>query len=204
MAPFTLKKRVLQLIHRETIRAESEGGGRIIAKMNSLADTEVIDALYDASRAGVRVELNIRGICMLVPGVEGMSENIRVVSIVDRYLEHARAFYFFNGGTPEAYLSSADWMVRNLEKRVELLFPVEDPSLRAKILRMLEIHMGDNSNAFELQSDGSYERCRPAEGEARTNGQAELYRMAQSARSQRDALSPGDLPVRRKPPTKST
>ncbi|MFP4509909.1 MAG: polyphosphate kinase 1 [Spirochaetaceae bacterium] len=204
MAPFTLKKRILQLIHRETIRAESEGGGRIIAKMNSLADTDVIDALYEASRAGVRIDLNIRGICMLVPGVEGMSENIRVVSIVDRYLEHARIFYFVNGGNPEAYLSSADWMVRNLEKRVELLFPVEDPALKAKILHMLEIHMGDNSNAFELQSDGSYERCRPSEGETRINGQAELHYMAQSARSQRDTLSPGDLPVRRKPPTKST
>ncbi len=203
MAPFTLKQRVLQLIQRETIRAKSEGSGRIVAKMNSLADTEVIDALYDASRAGVQIELNIRGICMLVPGVKGMSEHIRVVSIVDRYLEHARAFYFHNGGTSEVYLSSADWMVRNLEKRVELLFPVEDPDLRKRILRMLELHMQDNSNAFELHSDGSYSRCRPAKGGERINGQTELHRMAQSARSKRDAATPGELAVRRKPPARN-
>ncbi|TVQ25118.1 MAG: polyphosphate kinase 1 [Spirochaetaceae bacterium] len=204
MAPFTLKQRILQLIQREAIRARSEGGGRIVAKMNSLADTEVIDALYDASRAGVEIKLNVRGICMLVPGVKGMSENIQVVSIVDRYLEHARIFYFNNGGNAEVYLSSADWMARNLERRVELLFPVENTVLRAQILRMLEFHLSDNTNAFELHSDGSYTRRQASGSDERINAQTELYRMARNARSSVDAASPSVLPVRRKPPVRSS
>ena len=123
MAPTALRRRFLKLIERERWRAESDQPAEIVAKMNSLIDEEIIEALYAASRAGVKVRLNVRGICALRPGVQSVSTNIEVVSIVDRYLEHSRIYYFLNGGEEEVYLASADWMTRNLDKRVELMFP---------------------------------------------------------------------------------
>ena len=124
MAPTSLRERFLKLIERERRRAEDGQAAEIRAKMNSLVDEEMIRALYDASQAGVRIRLNVRGICCLRPGVKGVSETIEVVSIVDRFLEHSRIFHFRNGGDEEVYLSSADWMPRNLDRRIELLFPV--------------------------------------------------------------------------------
>jgi polyphosphate kinase len=176
IAPTELKHRVLSLIERETKRATQEFGGTIIAKMNSLADVEVIDALYRASRAGVKILLNVRGICMLVPGVVGLSDNIRVVSVVDRYLEHARAFYFANGGAEEVYLSSADWMSRNLERRIELMFPVLQEDLKRRVVDTLSMYFLDNDRARELGPDGVWRRIEPKPGEERFRIQERIHR----------------------------
>ena len=156
MSPVNLKENLLTLIRRERERTTAENPGQIMAKMNSLADPDIITELYKASRAGVKIQLNVRGICMLVPGVEGMSENIRIVSIIDRYLEHSRIFYFANQGQDEIYLASADWMPRNLEKRVELMFPVESPDLKKRLVRILKAFLRANIKARELTPEGTY------------------------------------------------
>jgi polyphosphate kinase len=161
MAPTGLHRRLLRLIEREIDKSARRSRGRIIAKMNALVDRDVIDALYEASRAGVRIDLIVRGICCLRPGVPGLSENIRVRSIVGRFLEHARIFWFRNGGKDELYLSSADWMPRNLIHRIELMFPIEDPTHRQYIMSVLDLQLRDNVKARELQSDGLYRRVRP-------------------------------------------
>ncbi len=181
MAPTHLRGRVLSLIERERRRAESGQAAEITAKMNSLVDEDIIRALYDASRAGVRIRLNVRGICCLRPGVKGVSERIEVISIVDRFLEHARIFHFRNGGDDEVYLASADWMPRNLDRRVELLFPVQAPELRVKVLAALEAMFQDNVKARRLLPDGTYKRRKPAKGEEPFRVQAHLYREAQRA-----------------------
>ncbi|MCR5063477.1 MAG: polyphosphate kinase 1, partial [Treponema sp.] len=155
MAPVTLKARLLSMIQREIERSTPEQPGLIMAKMNSLTHEEVIEALYKASQSGVKVLLNVRGICMLVPGVPGLSENIRVVSIVDRYLEHARIFYFQNAGTPELYCSSADWMSRNLDRRIELMFPILDKDAFEDVKSILELYFKDNTNSMELTHTGT-------------------------------------------------
>jgi len=162
VAPLGLKAAVIEMIDREAQIARQTGKGRIIAKMNSLADSEVIKALYRASQAGVQIDLIIRGICCLRPGVPGVSERIRVVSIVDRYLEHTRIWFFEAGGKREAWLSSADWMPRNFIRRVELAFPIEDPTLRDRLVdELLATHMSDNVKARILMPDGRYERLQP-------------------------------------------
>ncbi len=200
MAPVGMKARLLQLIERETLRAKSDIQGRILAKLNSLADPEVIDALYRASQAGVIVKLNIRGICMLVPGVPGLSERISVTSIVDRYLEHARVYYFHNGGTPEVYAASADWMPRNLERRVELMFPIEDEEARARAVSMLETAFADTTHAHAMQPDGSYlpvprdDRAQPV------RSQLVFHERARDRADQDDATNQKVFEVRRKPP----
>jgi polyphosphate kinase len=181
MAPTQLRERVLKLIERERRRAEAGQAAEIGAKMNALVDEDIIRALYEAARAGVRIRLNVRGICCLRPGVKGVSETIEVVSIVDRFLEHARIFYFRNGGDEEVYLSSADWMPRNLDRRIELLFPVESKETRQKVLSALEAMFQDNVKARRLQPDGSYKRRRPAKGEEALRAQIQLYREAQRA-----------------------
>lgn len=170
MAPVTLKSRLLSMIQREIDRSDSERPGLIIAKMNSLTHSEVISALYKASQAGVKILLNVRGICMLVPGVQGLSENIKVVSIVDRYLEHARIFYFQNGGAEEIYLSSADWMNRNLDRRIELMFPVLDHDVFKEVKSILNTYFEDNTNAQVLKENGTWEPVKrnPDEKERRT------------------------------------
>jgi polyphosphate kinase len=165
MAPIDLKPKLIALIDREIERSTPERPGLIMAKMNSLADTEMIDALYRASRSGVRVMLNVRGICMLVPGVPGMSENITVVSVIDRYLEHTRIFWFANSGADELYLASADWMSRNLDRRVELMFPVLQDDIRKTVLDILRLYFADNVKARYLQPDGSWILRKPAKGE---------------------------------------
>jgi polyphosphate kinase len=175
MAPTTLRERVVRLIQREQRRAEEGQPAEIRAKMNSLVDEEMIRALYDASKAGVRIRLNVRGICCLRPGVKGVSETIEVVSIVDRFLEHSRVFHFRNGGEDEVYLSSADWMPRNLDRRLELLFPVALES-RKKVLDVLDAMFLDNVKARRLQPDGTYRRRKPARGEEPFHAQVHLYR----------------------------
>ena len=156
LAPLWLKDRILDLIKREEAHAKAGEPARIIAKMNSICHKDVIAALYKASCAGVKIELIVRGICCLRAGVKGISENISVRSIVGNFLEHSRIFYFENGGNPEFYCSSADWMPRNLERRVEILFPVEDEALRNKLWHILDTELRDNVKAHVMNSDGIY------------------------------------------------
>jgi polyphosphate kinase len=158
VAPYNLHERIQTLIAAETDAARHGKPARILAKMNSLVDRTTIEALYAASCAGVKIDLIIRGVCCLVPGVPGLSENIRVRSIVGRFLEHARAFYFENhGGAPRIYLGSADWMPRNFFRRVEVVFPLEDHALRQRVLQeVLQVQLQDTENARELQPEGAY------------------------------------------------
>lgn len=156
MAPVTLKSELLAMVDREIEKHKTCHNGLIKAKMNSLTDPAVIASLYKASQAGVKVKLNVRGICMLVPGLKGVSENISVISIVDRFLEHSRIFYFQNGTAPQLYLSSADWMERNLDRRIELMFPILDKRIFGEVLSILDIYFTDNTNAHELHSDGEW------------------------------------------------
>jgi polyphosphate kinase len=159
IAPTGLRQKFLDLIEREIQVSTPDRPGLIMAKCNSLQDPEMIRALYRASQAGVKVQLNIRGICCLRPGVSGVSENIQVRSIVDRYLEHARVYYFRNGGHEEVYLSSADWMNRNLSGRLEILFPIGDPNHRRRLIRILETFFADNQKAWRMFSENCrYER----------------------------------------------
>ncbi|MEM6912008.1 MAG: polyphosphate kinase 1 [Verrucomicrobiota bacterium] len=190
-APHTLKPRLLELIASEAERARQGQTARILAKINSLQDPEIIDALYIASQAGVDIQLNIRGICCLRPGVKGLSENIRVLSLIDRYLEHARILCFHQGGLRTTYLSSADWMVRNLDKRVELMVPIEEKAAKKRVLAILENYFKDNLQACEIQADGSYRRLRPKSGQKRIRAQEELHKKATAAakRLQRSAAS---------------
>ena len=181
MAPNQLRERVLKLIQRERDRAEAGQPAEIQAKMNSLVHEDIIRALYDAARSGVRIRLAVRGICCLRPGLKGTSEGIEVVSVVDRFLEHSRIFHFRNGGDEEVYLSSADWMPRNLDRRIELLFPVESAEGRQKVLLALDAIFQDNVKARRLQTDGSYRRRRPAKGEEPYRAQIELYRESKRA-----------------------
>jgi polyphosphate kinase len=181
IAPANLKRRLVELIDREAKRSSPQTPGRIMAKMNSLADSDVIQALYRASQAGVRVLLNVRGICMLVPGAPGLSENIQVISIVDRYLEHSRIVCFANGGNEEVYLSSADWMPRNLERRVELMFPVLQADLREEVRGILEACFHDNQQSWQLGADGVWTRRTPEKDEEPFRAQE--YFLAQAERA---------------------
>lgn len=164
VAPTDLKEKLFELIDREKAHAAEGRPARIIAKMNSLSHQEMIDKLYEASQVGVKIDLIVRGVCCLRPGVPGQSENIRVISIVDRFLEHSRIMVFHNGGEDEVFLSSADWMTRNLTRRIELLCPVFDPSLRRMLLNVIELNLRDNVKARELQPSGAYVRT-PLDGE---------------------------------------
>ena len=158
VAPIWLRDTFMDLIRRETENAQRGKPAKIIAKMNSLCDREIIAALYEASAAGVEIDLIVRGICCLKVGIPGVSEHIRVRSIVGNFLEHARIFYFLNNGQEEVYMGSADWMPRNLDKRVEILFPVEDEKKKAEAIHILQIQLADTCKAHILQSDGSYEK----------------------------------------------
>jgi polyphosphate kinase len=166
VSPVNLRERLTQLIERETAHAKLGRPARIVAKLNRLADKDVIESLYEASQAGVSIDLIIRGVCMLRPGVPGLSENIRVRSIVGRFLEHSRVLYFLNDSAEEVYIGSADWMVRNLNRRVEVVTPVADPRLRKYLKEdVLDVYLRDNTNARELQLDGSYVRVRVDDGD---------------------------------------
>jgi polyphosphate kinase len=177
-SPFGLHEAVIARIEREAQVASSGRAGRIIAKMNSLVDPHVIEALYRASRAGVQIDLIIRGLCALRPGIPGVSENIRVRSIVGRFLEHSRVFYFGNGGESELYLASADWMERNFFRRVEIAFQVREQTHRDRILRDLNFYLADNTQAWTLGRDGRYRRCERGTEEVRDAQGALLGRYA--------------------------
>ncbi|MCF7928644.1 MAG: polyphosphate kinase 1 [Spirochaetales bacterium] len=200
MAPTTLKPRLLRLIKREAERATPDNPGLIMAKLNSLGDPEIIEALYEASAENVRIYLNVRGICMLVPGKEGLSENIRVVSIVGRFLEHSRIVYFNNGGEEELYLSSADWLPRNLDRRVELFFPIENSDLVNRLKNAFHIFFSDTTGSWELLPDGNYRQVEPKSEQEALDAQSEFVR---KARRRAEAFGSGpnrDFEVRRKPP----
>ncbi|HEY8224406.1 MAG TPA: polyphosphate kinase 1 [Pyrinomonadaceae bacterium] len=175
VAPVNLRKKFVKLIQRETAHAKAGRPARIIAKVNSLTDLAIVRALYLASGAGVSIDLIVRGICMLRPGVPELSENIRVRSIVGRFLEHSRIFYFQNNGKEEVYIGSADWMYRNLSRRVEVAVPIKDPRMKAHLKdTVLTAYLRDNVNARELQPDGSYVRVKQGEGEKRFDSQLEF------------------------------
>jgi polyphosphate kinase len=163
------------LIEREISISTPERPGRIIAKMNALVDPRLIQGLYRASQAGVQVDLIVRGMCCLRPGASGLSENIRVISVVGRFLEHSRIFYFQNEGKEEVYIGSADWMTRNLDRRIEVVVPVENPELR-RILKeeVLELMLQDNCQSWNLSADGTYTRRAPTPDSAPFNAQAVL------------------------------
>ncbi len=173
-APFTLRQRLLEMIERETANAEAGLPARIISKVNALTEPNVMRALYRASQAGVKVDLIVRGICCLRPGVPGLSDNIRVCSIIGRFLEHSRVYWFANGGESEVYCSSADWMERNLNNRVETCFPVQDRRLARRLRRDLEVYLKDNAQSWELQPDGDYVLNQAREGEERIASQTAL------------------------------
>lgn len=158
-APTGLREKLLEMIEIETERQRHGQKARIMAKVNSLVDTQIIDALYAASQAGVRVQLAVRGVCCLRPGVRNLSENISVVSIIDRFLEHSRVFYFYHGGDERVFISSADWMPRNLDRRVELLVPVEDADCRDRLIDILKTCLRDTAKGRILTADGVYERA---------------------------------------------
>ncbi len=190
MAPGNMRSRFLEMIAREAKHASEGRGGRIIAKMNAIVDTEIIEALYSASKAGVEIDLIVRGICCLRPGVPGVSDHIRVVSIVGRFLEHSRVFYFSNAGEEEYYFGSADWMPRNFDRRVEAVTPVEDKSLHPRLRSLLETCLADNRQAWDLQSDGSYVQ-RKAAGDEERSAQAIFLQSSWGTESRDDAKTRG-------------
>jgi len=173
-APFTLKKSILDMIARETQHASEGKSAHIIIKINALTDAKIIRALYKASQSGVKIDLVVRGMCCLRPGVNGVSHNIQVRSIVGRFLEHARVYYFYNDGDEKLYLSSADWMERNLDKRVETCFPVEGRKLIGRVKKELEFYLTDNTLSWQLQADGRYLRNSPSGNQNPRNAQQAL------------------------------
>lgn len=194
-APLGLRDKILEMIEVETQRKQQGQKAHIAAKLNSLVDPAIIDALYAASQAGVTVKLNIRGICCLRPGVPGLSDNISVISIVDRFLEHARILYFYHGGDERLYISSADWMSRNLDRRVELLTPIEDTACRRKLIGILDTYFRDNTRARRLLPDGGYEMLTPKKNQPPVRSQEALYQQAceavqQARQSQRTTFQP--------------
>lgn len=196
VAPLGLHETVLALIHREIEHARAGRPARIVAKMNALVDPDVIDALYAASMAGVQIDLIIRGICCLRPGLPGISDRIRVISVVDRFLEHARIVSFENGGNPEVYCASADWMPRNFHRRVEVMWPIEDKALATMVREeILATMLNDNVKARIMRADGTYEKRTPSEGEAPIRSQQKFMEMAKE-RSRASRLSMPASPFR--------
>ena len=199
VAPFDLSQRVIALIERERDHALAGKPARLIAKLNSLVDPQIIEKLYEASCAGVKIDLIVRGICCLRPKMPGLSENIRVISIVGRFLEHSRIYYFENAGKPDLFLASADWMPRNFRRRVEIAFPIDDPALREEIINdILPRFLTDYGKARELQGDGSYVRLKPEEGTPRSQVQLhfrersrrQMKKIAEAERAARNNLTP--------------
>jgi polyphosphate kinase len=179
VAPHTMLDSILAKIEIESKHAQAGRPARIVAKMNSLQDAKVIRALYHASQNGVQITLIVRGICCLRPGIEGVSDNIRVISIIGRYLEHSRIFYFENGNQPCVYIGSADWMPRNLRRRIEILCPIEDPKLIERIRdEILNICLADNVKARELLPDGSHKRIAVKPGTPKISAQDVLMKLA--------------------------
>ena len=186
VAPVTLRDHMEAMIKREIKHANTQRGGHIRAKMNSLVDPAIIQALYNAAKAGVRIDLVVRGMCSLRAGVPGLSESIRVVSIIGPFLEHSRIFWFGNGGNPEVYIGSADWMTRNLDRRVECLTPVEDPLLRQRLEVLLSLYLQDNCGAWQMEPDGSYGPVSRRQDEAERDAQRALIQHWQAAQGKAD------------------
>jgi polyphosphate kinase len=177
VAPINLREKILELIENEIKKSRKEMPGSIFAKMNSLLDPAIIEALYEASRKSVKVNLVVRGICALRPGIPGVSGNISVKSIVGKYLEHARIFRFGNGGAPLYFFSSADWMPRNLDKRIEILVPAEDDEAKSLIDKIIALNAADNTNSWMLNPDGSYKKIKPESGDDAVDIFRELYKL---------------------------
>jgi polyphosphate kinase len=195
-APLGLHEATLGMIEREAAYARAGKPARIIAKMNSLQDADVIQALYRASQAGVQIDLIVRGICCLRPGLAGISDNIRVRSIVDRFLEHHRIYYFESGGRRLVYASSADWMPRNFQRRVEIMFPLEDEAVRKRVVNeVLQTALDDNVKARVLRSDGTWERVpTPEREEEQVRSQRRFLQLASSAQADADARARAERP----------
>ena len=204
VAPVGMREQIIGLIEREERNAREGRAARIIVKMNALVEPSVIDALYRASQAGVVIELVVRGICCLRPGLPGVSETIQVTSIVDKYLEHSRIFYFENGGNPEVFLASADWMPRNFWRRIETLFPIEDASLQARIVGdILQPILHDTAKVRELLPDGTYRRRTPGDGEAPLRSQVALQNLAREAARESTDVRPPFVPIVRRPSSRT-
>jgi len=182
VAPVNLRSRMMELIEREVKHARNGHHARIVAKMNSLVDPKIIAALYKASQAGVQIDLIIRGICCLRPGIPGVSDRIRVISIVGRFLEHARLFYFHNQGAEESYIGSADWMPRNLDRRVEAITPIDDPEIQKDLHEILGVMLADNRHAWELQPDGTYLQLSPPDNAEAQSSQDIFMQMSEIGR----------------------
>jgi len=202
-APMGLRRRLLDLIQTEIRHAIDHQPAAITAKLNALGDPEIINALYHASQKGVRIRLMVCGLCCLRPGVTGLSENIQVISTVDRFQEHARIFHFRHGGDQRTFISSADWMPRNLDRRVELMVPVEDGQIRQRLMRILETYFSDNTRSAQLSVDGTYEPLTVGAKQAGFRSQAALYEMAvqsvkQTERSRRTHFEPHRAPEKRR------
>ena len=187
-APLGLREKLLEMIELEISQRRQDQKAVIFAKLNAIVDEQIIEALYAASQAGVKIRLNVRGVCCLRPGVSGLSENITVTSVVDRFLEHSRILYFYHGGDERMFISSADWMPRNLDRRVELLVPVEDSAAKHKLLSILKVHLQDNVKASKLLPDGTYERVTAGAKAERCRSQEVLHeRTAEAIRDARSA-----------------
>ncbi|MFA5309910.1 MAG: polyphosphate kinase 1 [Dehalococcoidales bacterium] len=181
ISPVTTRSTMIGLIEREIQKSSPKTPGRIIFKINALVDSRIVRKLYEASRAGVRIDLLVRGICCLRPGVAGISDNIRVISILDRFLEHSRIYYFHNGGEPEIYSGSADCMPRNFDRRAEIIYPIQNTDLKSRIINeILMTYLNDNVKARLMQSDGSYVRLKPPEGQPAVRSQSALIDIARS------------------------
>ncbi|MGB5593618.1 MAG: polyphosphate kinase 1 [Crocosphaera sp.] len=178
VAPVNMRDRMIAMINREAEHCRNGGSGRIVAKMNSLVDPQIIETLYKASQAGVKIDLIVRGMCCLRPGIEGVSDNIHVISIIGRFLEHSRIFYFHNGGEEEIYIGSADWMTRNLSRRVEAITPIDDPKIAKELQEILGVMLSDNRQAWELQSDGSYIQRHSEKSDYEQSSQKTFMKMA--------------------------
>jgi polyphosphate kinase len=195
VAPRQMQPFMIEMIEREAANARAGKKARIFAKINGLLEPKVVQALYRASQSGVKIEILCRGICALRPGLPGISENIRVFSIVDRFLEHSRIFYFENNGDPQVYIGSADWMDRNLSRRVEVVFPVEQPDLKARLIdEIIATSLADNVKARELLPDGSYRRAKPIEGQPLIRSQQRFLELAQEAERRQSTPSSSEPP----------
>jgi polyphosphate kinase len=169
---------MIEKIDRETTNQKAGKPSRLLVKVNGILEPAVVKALYRASQAGVKIDIACRGICSLRPGILGVSENIRVISVVDRFLEHSRIFYFENAGNPEVYVGSADWMDRNLSRRVEVVFPIEQPDLKQRVIEILKTTLADNVKARELLPEGKYRRVVPVEGQPVVRSQVRFLEQA--------------------------
>ena len=197
IAPVNLRRNILKLIDEEITYHKASGNGFIMAKMNALVDKDIIDALYRASQAGVKIQLIVRGTCCLRPGVAGISHNISVISIVDRFLEHSRIYYFHAGGEHRVYLASADWMPRNMDRRIEIAFPVENKDIKARLINeVLKTTWDDTAKAWQLNADGKYERRRPAPGQEPMRSQMKFIALARKGGIQ---SIPYDIAIKHNP-----